>query len=78
MRRLRRPLPAAGERRPQRLRRMPARPPRVLRSFVPFRYAYPLDHLVRGLKFAASSPCGRVLGELFARDVLARTERTVA
>jgi ComF family protein len=41
---------------------------------VPFRYAYPLDHLVRGLKFRKELPCGRVLGELFARRLLVREE----
>lgn len=47
-------------------------PPPFGRSFVPFRYAYPLDHLVRGLKFRNELACGRVLGQLFARSVLAR------
>jgi ComF family protein len=46
-------------------------PPPFARSFVPFHYAYPLDHLVRGLKFRHELACGRVLGELFARRVLA-------
>jgi ComF family protein len=49
-------------------------PPPFQKSLVPFRYAYPLDHLVRGLKFRGELPCGRVLGELFARHVLAREE----
>jgi ComF family protein len=43
-------------------------------SFVPYRYAYPLDHLVRGLKFRNELACGRVLGELFGRCVLASGE----
>src|SRR5262245_27865793 len=46
-------------------------PPPFIRSFVPYRYAYPLDHLVRGLKFRNELACGRVLGELFSRRVLA-------
>jgi ComF family protein len=46
-------------------------PPPFIRSFVPYRYAYPLDHLVRGLKFRNELACGRVLGELFSRCVLA-------
>lgn len=46
-------------------------PPPFCRSFVPYRYAYPLDHLVRGLKFRNELACGRVLGELFSRCVLA-------
>jgi ComF family protein len=40
-------------------------------GYVPFRYAYPIDHLVRGLKFRGELACGRVLGELFAARVLA-------
>lgn len=46
-------------------------PPPFVSSFVPYRYAYPLDHLVRGLKFRSDLGCGRVLGELFSRSVLA-------
>ena len=41
-------------------------------SFVPFRYAYPLDHLVQGLKFRNELACGRVLGQLFANCLHAR------
>lgn len=47
-------------------------PPPFHASLIPFRYAYPLDHLVRGLKFRNELACGRVLGALFARRVLAR------
>jgi ComF family protein len=43
-------------------------------SFVPFRYAYPLDHLVQGLKFRNELVYGRVLGQLFASCLLARGE----
>jgi len=49
-------------------------PPPFYSSFVPFRYAYPLDHLVRGLKFRNELACGRVLGQMFARSVLERAE----
>lgn len=49
-------------------------PPPFSRSVVPYRYAYPLDHLVRGLKFRNDLACGRVLGELFSHCVLARGE----
>lgn len=49
-------------------------PPAFGTSFVPFRYAYPLDHLVRGLKFRGELACGRALGHVFARCVLARGE----
>jgi ComF family protein len=48
------------------------RPPACDSSLVPFRYAYPIDHLVRGLKFRGELACGRVLGEMFAARVLAR------
>jgi ComF family protein len=47
-------------------------PPPFASSFVPFRYAYPLDHLVQGLKFRNELACGRVLGQLFANCLLAR------
>ena len=47
-------------------------PPPFLGSVVPYRYAYPLDHLVRSLKFRNDLACGRVLGELFSRSLLAR------
>lgn len=45
-------------------------PPPFAASYAPFRYAYPLDHLIRGLKFRGDLACGRVLGELFARRLL--------
>jgi ComF family protein len=35
-------------------------------SFVPFRYAYPLDRLVQRFKYHGQLTIGRVLGELFA------------
>jgi len=47
-------------------------PPPFASSFVPFRYAYPLDHLVQGLKFRNELACGRVLAQLFATCLLAR------
>jgi len=47
-------------------------PPPFASSFVPFRYAYPLDHLVQGLKFRNELACGRVLGQLFAGCLFAR------
>ncbi len=49
-------------------------PPTFSAGFVPFRYAYPLDHLVRGLKFRGELACGRALGRIFSRSVLARGE----
>lgn len=44
------------------------------RSFVPFRYAYPLDHLICRLKFRNELACGNALGTLFARCLRARGE----
>lgn len=64
------PLPAAGE--PSICGACLRHPPAFESSFVPFRYVYPIDHLVRGLKFRGELACGRVLGELFAARVLAR------
>lgn len=49
-------------------------PPPFASSFVPYRYAYPLDHLVRGLKFRNELACGRVLGELFCQRMGERGE----
>jgi ComF family protein len=46
------------------------RPPPFQRGFAPFMYGYPLDHLIRGLKFRGELACGRVLGELFAQRLL--------
>jgi ComF family protein len=66
------PLPSGGVTRPcgECLRD----PPPFVSSVVPYRYAYPLEHLVRGLKFRNDLACGRVLGELFSRHVPARGE----
>jgi len=49
-------------------------PPSFRSSLVPFRYAYPLDHLVRGLKFRNHLACGRVLGQMFVRRLAACAE----
>ena len=45
------------------------RTPRYDVSHVPFKYAYPLDHLVRALKYHRAVAGGRVLGELMARHI---------
>jgi len=42
------------------------RPRRFDSACCPFRYAYPLDHLVRALKYHGDVAHGRVLGELLA------------
>jgi ComF family protein len=39
-------------------------------SRVPFRYGYPVAHLIHSLKYRGRIACGRVLGELVARHVL--------
>jgi ComF family protein len=41
-------------------------------SVVPYRYAYPIDHLIQRLKFGNQVSCGRVCGTLFANAWLAR------
>ena len=42
------------------------RRPRFDRCFAPYRYAYPLDLMIRRFKYAGAIPEGRVLGELVA------------
>jgi len=42
-------------------------PPRFDASYIPFRYAYPLDHLVRRLKYGGAVSIARVFGTLFAK-----------
>lgn len=46
-----------------------ARAPPFDRALVPFRYAYPLDHLVRLFKYQNALGCGRVLGTLLAGHI---------
>ena len=41
--------------------------PTVVRVLVPFQYAYPVDHLIRALKFRGERVYARVLGVLLAR-----------
>jgi ComF family protein len=41
--------------------------PHFDRSIVPFVYAYPVDHLIRGLKFMGRLSYGRVCGTLFGQ-----------
>lgn len=45
------------------------RPRRFDSACCPFRYAYPLDHLVRALKYHGGIAQGRVLGELLAHRI---------
>jgi ComF family protein len=49
------------------------RPPAFHAAFVPFRYGYPLDWLVHGLKYRREAACGRILGALLAQRLLARS-----
>lgn len=52
------------------------RPQRFDSAFCPLRYAYPVDHLVRGLKYHGRVAQGRVLSELLARRIeAARRDR---
>jgi ComF family protein len=36
---------------------------------MPFRYAYPIDHLIQAFKYGGQAHCGRVLGGLLARHL---------
>lgn len=45
-------------------------PPHFDTSFVPFRYAYPLDRMIQRLKYARELSMGRVLAHCFARRLL--------
>jgi len=42
-------------------------------SCIPFQFAYPIDHMVRRLKYGGVIAMGRVLGELFARRMHAES-----
>jgi ComF family protein len=53
------------------------RRPRFDASIAPFRYAYPMDHVVRRLKYGGAVAMGRVLGELFARHLLAQSSNAL-
>lgn len=50
------------------------RPPPFVCIHVPFRYAPPVDWLVRRLKFQADLAAGRLLGELLARELAPHIE----
>jgi ComF family protein len=47
-------------------------PTAVLRCCMESLYDYPLDHLIRGLKYRGNVAYGRLLGHLFARELQAR------
>lgn len=47
-------------------------PPHFDACFAPYLYAYPLDRMIRGLKYGGQIFQGRVLGELFAQHALER------
>lgn len=42
---------------------------------IPFRYAYPIDHLIHAFKYGAQAQYGRVLGLLLARHLCAEERR---
>ncbi len=48
------------------------RPPPFARAVIPFRYAPPLDHLIRGFKYRERLVPGRVVGELAATAIAER------
>lgn len=41
-------------------------PPAFSRSFIPFSYQHPLDHLIHKFKYRRSLTCGKLLGQLLA------------
>ena len=45
------------------------RTPRFDAAYCPFLYDYPLDHLIRGLKYRGQVAYGRLLGHLFVREL---------
>jgi ComF family protein len=48
------------------------RPPKHQGAFCPYRYSYPIDHLVRAFKFHQQLTYGRVIGELLSTAVQRR------
>jgi ComF family protein len=51
------------------------RKPRFDRAICAFRYGYPLDHLIRGLKYRNAVSYARVLGDLLAMRIQHQHER---
>lgn len=51
--------------------------PRFDSAVCPFLYAYPVTHLVRGLKYSGRVAHGRVLGELLAAEIRLRRAATL-
>jgi len=56
---------------PRPARSLAASPAALDRDYAPFTYAFPMDHLVRALKYRGQLAAGRVLGSLLAEDALA-------
>jgi ComF family protein len=48
------------------------KPPRFDLALCPYLYSYPLDHLVRGLKYQGHVAYGRILGQMLAREIVGR------
>lgn len=65
------PLPGEGDAAANSLRcgACLRRPRHFDSAFCPFRYGYPLDHLVRALKYHGDIAHGRVLGEMLAHRI---------
>jgi ComF family protein len=51
------------------------RPPVFDACVAPFRYAFPIDRMVQGLKYRRELPYGRILGQLLARHLSRRETR---
>jgi ComF family protein len=47
--------------------------PRFDGSVIPFRYFYPMDHMIRRFKYGGAIAIGRVLGELFTQRLSSRS-----
>jgi ComF family protein len=41
---------------------------------IPYRYDYPIDHVIQAFKYGGQAHCGRVLGTLLARHLIATRE----
>lgn len=51
------------------------RPPMFDACVAPFRYAYPVDRMIQRLKYRRELACGRIFGQLLARQLARRETR---
>lgn len=51
--------------------------PKFDASFIPYRYAYPLDRLIQRLKYHGDLSVGRVMGELFVEQLRTARRQTL-